>query len=85
MVGKRMTRLLAVLAMFFVGVTPALIYPTVVHSLLQGSHIRVSCILPPTPQYFLRPEELRVCLEANALQGISNGLPRTIEHGSIHI
>jgi hypothetical protein len=45
MVGKRMTRLLAVLAMFFVGVTPALIYPTVIHSLLQGRHVRVSCIV----------------------------------------
>jgi hypothetical protein len=39
-----MTRFLAVLAMFFVGVTPALIYPTVIHSLVQGRHVRLSCM-----------------------------------------
>lgn len=43
-----MTRMLAVLAMFFVGVTPALIYPTVIHSLAQGRHCPgtlLSCIV----------------------------------------
>jgi hypothetical protein len=40
-----MTRLLAVLAMFFVGVTPALNYPTVIRSLVQGRHVRLSCMI----------------------------------------
>lgn len=71
-----MTRMLAVLAMVFVGVTPALIYPTVVHSLAQGRHA-MSLVIGgtilrgnTTRRDHLRPGEFPVHLETNSIQEI---------------
>lgn len=86
-----MTRMLAVLAMFFVAVTPALIYPTVVHSLAQGRHamslvIGGTILRSNTTRHDqLRPGEFPVYLETNAIRGISEKSHVIIESGNIHV